>query len=127
MNGYLMLAILVGGVVTLVVIIDALVKRSRERAVERERVHAEAVAGQVAEIRATFDALACQRLRIAADDLRQRLEMAVLFGCRGCGAKPREVADVVVRCGDASLALDHPDRFTIGCVRCMPAATRVRA
>jgi len=126
MNGYLMLAILVGGVVTLVVIIDALVKRSRERAVERERVYAEVVAQQVAEIRSSFDALAMRRY-IAADDLRQRLEMAVLFGCRGCGAKPREVADVVVRCGDASLALDHPDRFTIGCVRCMPAATRVRA
>ncbi len=122
MNGYLMLAILVGGVVTLVVIIDALVKRSRERAVERERVYAEVVAQQVAEIRSSFDALAMRRY-IAATDLKQRLEMAVLFGCPGCGAKPREVADVVVRCGNTSLALDHPDRFTIGCVRCMPAAS----
>lgn len=126
MNGYLMLAILVGGVATLVVIIDVLVKRSRERAVERERVYAEVVAQQVAEIRSSFDALAMRRY-IAATDLKQRLEMAVLYGCRGCGRKPREVADVVVCCGDRSLALDHPDRFVIACVACVPATTRVRA
>lgn len=122
-----MLTILMVGAGASTAAIDVMVKRAHDRAIERARVHAEAVAGQVAEIRATFDALACQRSRIAADDLRQRIEMAVLFGCRGCGAKPREVVDVVVRCGDASLALDHPDRFSIGCVRCVPAATRVRA
>jgi len=127
MNGYAMLTILMVGAGASTVAIDVLVKRSRERVIERARIHAEAVAGRVAEIRATFDALACQRSRIAADDLWQRLEMAVLFGCRGCGAKPREVADVVVRCGDASLVLDHPDRFTIGCVRCVSAASQVRA
>jgi len=122
-----MLTILMVGAGASTVAIDVLVKRSHERVIERERFHAEVVAQQVAEIRSSFDALACQRSRIAATDLKQRLEMAVLFGCVTCGAKPREVADVVVRCGDASLALDHPDRFTIGCVRCMPAATRVRA
>ncbi len=127
MNGYAMLAILMVGAGASTAAIDVMVKRSRELAIERERVHAEAVAGRVAEIRATFDALACQRSRIAADDLWQRIEMTVLFGCRGCGAKPREVADVVVRCGDVSLALDHPDRFAIGCVACVPETTRVRA
>lgn len=122
MNGYAMLTILMVGAGASTVAIDVLVKRSRERVIERARIHAEAVAGRVAEIRSSFDALAMRRY-IAATDLKQRFEMAVLFGCVTCGAKPREVADVVVRCGNTSLALDHPDRFTIGCVRCMPAVS----
>jgi len=124
MSGYLA-AVILGATLTLAAI-DDMVKRARECVIEQERFYAEAVSAQVAEMRSSFDVLA-RRRQIAADDLQQRIEMAVLFGCPDCGGKPREVGDVVVCCGDRSLSVDHPDRFVIACVRCVPAATRVRA
>ncbi len=118
MNSLVEIAFLLGAPYTLALAIEMMVKRRRERQIAQNRAVLVAAGKEIAARRAF------QNRHIVADDLRQRFEMAVLFGCVTCGAKPREVADVVVRFGDASLALDHPDRFTIGCVRCMPAATR---
>ena len=117
MNSLVEIAFLLGAPYTLALAIETMVKRRRERQIAQNRAVLVAAGKEIAARRAF------QNRHIVADDLRQRFEMAVLFGCPGCGAKPREVADVVVRCANASLPLDHPDRFTIGCVRCMPAAT----
>lgn len=122
MNSLVEIALLLGAPYTLALAIETMVKRRRERQIVQNRAILVAAGNKIAAARAE-----CLHRLIAAKDLEQRMEMAVLYGCPLCGAKPREVADVVVCCGDRSLPIDHPDRFVIGCARCVPAMTRVRA